>query len=88
MVSSVDSSTFAWFALGFSALVLIVLLPLLVESKRQKVATTAIAVDNASVVGSELTIASLEGKVEKFELDQAIVRRMSEIIAVLPDLEA
>ena len=76
--------------LGVSAFIFIMLLPALLELKRPRDAGPRIIMDDIPITQRFQTreiilLASIEE--EKFGLDQTIVKKIADIIAVLPNLE-
>jgi len=77
--------------LGVSAFILIMLLPAILELKRPRDAGPRIRMDDAVIAqrfqyGEIIPLANMEE--ERFGLDQTIIKRIIDIIAFLPNLEA
>jgi len=69
---------------GASTFILIMFLPALLELKKPKDAGPRRIMDEVIESQSKLKIASIESEVD---FDQALVKKVSEIIAALPNLE-
>jgi hypothetical protein len=87
MVSDQAFTTFISLILGVSAFILIMFLPALLELKKPKDAGSRNVSENASNSMDALSLQSIE-KEEKRRLDTEIAKKISEIIAFLPNLES
>ena len=89
MVPNLNPTAFIMLILGVSTFILIMLLPALLELKRPKDAGPRAIMDNASTVQSQIRektilIVNVE---EEQRFDQALIKKIADIIAVLPSLE-
>lgn len=83
MVADIPS-TFVMVILGVSTFILVMFLPALLELKNPKDPGPRRITKEASVWKVETNLASME---RDFKVDQALIKKISEIIAVLPNLE-
>jgi hypothetical protein len=79
-----NPTTFIMLILGVFTFILIMLLPAFLELKKPRDAGPRIIMDNIIVIPQLKTIV----EEEKFVLDHALFRKIAEILAVLPNLEA
>jgi hypothetical protein len=73
--------------LGATTFILIIFLPALLELKKPKDAGPRIIMEGIAASGSQATTNSLDKIEEECESNKALLRRLAEIIAVLPNLE-
>jgi len=90
MVPNLNPTAFITLILGVSTFIFIMLLPALLELKRPKDAGPRAIMDNTSTIQSQIRektilIVNVE---EEQGFDQALIKKISDIIAVLPSLEA
>ena len=76
------TSIIAVLTLGIPVLILIILLPTILELKKQKDESSHVTMDNISE--GQIQIANIENE-QRF--DSAIIQPLAKIIAVLPNLE-
>ena len=76
------NSIIAVLTLGIPVLILIILLPPILELKKQKDESSHVIMDNISE--GQIQIANIENE-QRF--DRAIIQPLAKIIAVLPNLE-
>jgi len=88
MIPDATPTTFGMLILGTSSFILIMLLPAILELKKPRDAGPRRIMDDAAMSQLGIVLASLEPKEEKMELDLAILKRLADVIAVLPNLEA
>ena len=86
MLENLPQTMFVALAFGVVIFVLFMFLPALLELRRPRDAGPRKIVEDVSA-GRKLEIASME-ETEKIEVDQAIVKRISNILSTLPNLEA
>ncbi len=91
MISNPTPTTLILLLFGVSAFIFILLLPALLELKRPKdagprIITDGIVITQRFQARGAIPLASIEE--EKFGLDQTIVKKIADVIAVLPNLEA
>jgi len=91
MISNPTPTTLTMLLLGVSAFILIMLLPAILELKRPRDAGPRIIMDDAVIAQrfqyrEIIPLANMEE--ERFGLDQTIIKRIIDIIAFLPNLEA
>jgi len=79
-----NPTTFIMLILGVFTFILIMLLPAFLELKKPRDAGPRIIMDNIVAIPQLKTIV----EEEKFVLDHALYRKIAEILAVLPNLEA
>ncbi len=87
MIQDLLSSPMSIMILGASFFTFIMFLPALLELKKPRDAGPRRIVENDRIVRYTPKIASIEQK-EDFVVDTSIIRRLGELIATLPDLEA
>jgi hypothetical protein len=85
MLENVSPTMFVALAFGVVMFVLFMFLPALLELRRPRDAGPRKIVEDVSP-GRKLEIASME-ETEKIEVDQAIVKKISNILSALPNLE-
>jgi len=73
--------------LGVSTFIFIMLLPALLELKRHKDAGPRIIADDAHFIQLRIRSMPLVNVEEEQRFDQVLVKRIADIIAVLPNLE-
>ncbi len=89
MVPNLTPTTFIMLILGVSTFIFIMLLPALLELKRPKDAGPKAIMENTYTIRSPLRETRLIMNVEEEQrFDQALVKKIADIIAVLPSLEA
>lgn len=91
MISNPTPTTLTMLLLGVSAFILIMLLPAILELKRPRDAGPRIIMEDAVIAQrfqsrEIIPLANMEE--ERFGLDQTIIKRIIDIIAFLPNLEA
>lgn len=91
MILNQTSATFILLFSGVITFIIIMLLPAFFELKKPKDAGPRIIMDDVIIMQylpkkELLPLQNMEE--EKFGLDQAIVKRITEVIAILPNLEA
>jgi len=84
LVLNPNPTTFIMLILGVFTFILIMLLPAFLELKKPRDAGPRIIMDNIVAIPQLKTIV----EEEKFVLDHALYRKIAEILAVLPNLEA
>jgi hypothetical protein len=77
-------ATFVMVILGVSTFILVMFLPALLELKNPKDAGPRRITEEVSIWKVETNLASMEKDVK---VDQALIKKISEVIAVLPNLE-
>lgn len=89
MIPTPTLTTFIMLILEVSILISIMFLPALFELKKRKDAGPRLIMNDASVMQTKMRetvlIINLE---EEHRLDQVLVKKMADIMAVLPNLEA
>jgi hypothetical protein len=73
---------------GVLVFIFIMLLPALLELKRPRDAGPRVIIDNTSFIQSQIRASILVADAEGERFDQALINKISEILAVLPSLEA
>jgi hypothetical protein len=91
MIPNPTPTTVAILLFGVSVCIFLMLLPALLELKRPKDAGPRMIMDDITINqhsqrGAMIPLASIEE--EKFRLDQTLVKKIAEVIAFLPNLEA
>jgi len=91
MISNPTPTTLTMLLLGVSAFILIMLLPAILELKRPRDAGPRIIMDDTVIAQrfqsrEIIPLANMEE--ERFGLDQTIIKKIIDIIAFLPNLEA
>lgn len=87
MIQDFLSSPISVMILGASFFTFILFLPALLELKKPKDAGPRRIVESDRILQYAPKIAPIEQK-EDFAVDKSVIRRLGELIAVLPDLEA
>ena len=87
MTASSALISFAELVLGVSVFIFIMLLPALLELKKPSDAGPRMIMDYVGSVQLPLQIAALEESEDKPNLDKAILKKVADLIAVLPNLE-
>jgi len=89
MVPSPTPTTFILLILGVSAFILIMLLPAFLELKRPRDTGPRVIMDNVSALQQRakdtFMIANIE---EEQRFDQALIKKIADVIASLPSLDA
>lgn len=89
MLPNPTTTTFVMLFLGVFIFILLLLLPALIELKRPRDAGPRTIMDNMSEIRPHLAKAALMMNVEEEQgFDQTLVKKIADIIAVLPSLEA
>jgi hypothetical protein len=88
MIPDATPTTFGMLILGVSSFILIMLLPAILELKKPRDAGPRRIMDDSAMSQIGIALSSLEPKEEKIELDLAILKKLVDVIAVLPNLEA
>jgi hypothetical protein len=73
---------------GVSAFLFIMLLPALLELKKPKDAGPRRILEDSTLNQLGIKLVSIERTEEKMELDLTIAKRIAEVMAVLPNIEA
>jgi hypothetical protein len=81
------TSTLAMLIFGASAFIFIMLLPAILELKKPKDAGPRKIMEDADIPRSLTQLAMLERTGGKIELDQTALKKLADIISVLPNLE-
>jgi len=81
------TSTLAMLILGASAFIFIMLLPAILELKKPKDAGPRKIMEDADIPRSLTQLAMLERTGGKIELDQTALKKLADVISVLPNLE-
>jgi hypothetical protein len=87
MVPNPNPTTFAVLILGVSTFIFIMLLPAILELKRPKDAGPRMIVDGVGFIRSAPRDMWIENVEEEQRFDQILVKRIADIIGVLPNLE-
>jgi len=88
MVPNLTPTMFIMLILGVSTFIFIMLLPALLELKRPKDAGPRAIMENASAIQFQIRESILMVDVEEEQrFDQALVKKIADVIAVLPSLE-
>lgn len=82
------TSTLAMLIFGVSAFIFVMLLPALLELKKPKDAGPRKIMEDADIPESLTQMAMLERAEERIEVDQTLLKKIADIISVLPNLEA
>jgi hypothetical protein len=91
MIPNPTPTTVVTLLFGVSVCIFIMLLPALLELKKPKDAGPRIIMDDVTInqhsqMREMIPLASIEE--EKFRLDQTLVKKIAEVIAFLPNLDA
>ena len=81
------TSTLAMLIFGASAFIFIMLLPAILELKKPKDAGPRKIMEDADIPRSLTQLAMLERTGGKIELDQTALKKLADVISVLPNLE-
>jgi len=87
MIPNPTPTTFIMLMLGVSTFIFIMLLPALLELKRPKDAGPRIIVDDAHFTQLKIRSMPIVNVEEEQRFDQVLVKKIADIIAVLPNLE-
>lgn len=89
MIPNPTPTTFILLILGVSTFIFITLLPALLELKRPKDAGPRLIMNDVPVLPPQMRESILIVNVEEdYRFDQTLVKKIADIIAVLPNLEA
>ena len=89
MIPNPTPTTFIIMILGVLSFIFITLLPALLELKRPKDAGPRLIINDVPVLQPQMRESILIVNVEEdHRLDQTLVKKIADIIAVLPNLEA
>jgi len=86
MLENLALTTFVALAFGVVIFILLMFLPALVELRKPRDAGPRKIMDDVIIGESQMKIASIE-KSEEIEIDQALVKKMANVLSVLPNLE-
>jgi len=81
-------TNFTMLIFGVSAFLFIMLLPALLELKKPKDAGPRRILEDSTLNQLGIKLVSIERTEEKMELDLTIAKRIAEVMAVLPNIEA
>lgn len=87
MIPSLTSTTFAMLVFGVFAFIFIMLLPALLELKKPRDAGPRKILENTIVPLTQTQIIMLEKGEEKIVLDQPVMKKLVDVISILPNLE-
>jgi hypothetical protein len=86
MLENLALTTFVALAFGVVIFILLMFLPALVELRKPRDAGPRKIMDDVIIGESQMKIASIE-KSEEIEIDQALFKKMANVLSVLPNLE-
>jgi len=86
MIENLASTTFIALAFGVVIFILLMFLPALLELRRPRDAGPRKIMNDLATYESQMKIASME-RAEEIEVDQALVKKMANVLSVLPSLE-
>jgi hypothetical protein len=86
MLENLALTTFVALAFGVVIFILLMFLPALLELRKPRDAGPRKIMDDIIIGESQMKIASIE-KSEEIEIDQALVKKMANVLSVLPNLE-
>jgi hypothetical protein len=86
MLENLALTTFVALAFGIVIFILLMFLPALLELRKPRDAGPRKIMDDIIIGESQMKIASIE-KSEEIEIDQALVKKMANVLSVLPNLE-
>ena len=86
MLENLALTMFVALAFGVVIFILLMFLPALVELRKPRDAGPRKIMDDVIIGESQMKIASME-KSEEIEIDQALVKKMANVLSVLPNLE-
>jgi hypothetical protein len=87
MIPGSTLTSFATLVFGVSVFIFIMLLSALLELKKPRDAGPRVIINDVAIPQLHVRIAMLEKSEDKVELGQTILRKIADIIAVLPNLE-
>jgi hypothetical protein len=87
MIPNPTPTTFIMLILGVSTFTFIMLLPALLELKRPRDAGPRIIADDARLTQPKIRSMLVVNVEEEQRFDQVLVKRIADVIAVLPNLE-
>jgi len=87
MIPNPNPTELVMLILGVSTFIVFMLLPALLELKRPKDAGPRMIADNISFTRPEIKRILLQSVDEEQRFDQMLVKKIADIIAVLPNLE-
>ena len=86
MLENLALTTFVALAFGVVIFILLMFLPALLELRKPRDAGPRKIMDDIIIGEWQMKIASIE-KSEEIEIDQALVKKMANVLSVLPNLE-
>jgi hypothetical protein len=86
MPGNLDLTMFVALAFGVVIFILLMFLPALVELRKPRDAGPRKIMDDVIIGESHMKIASIE-KSEEIEIDQALFKKMANVLSILPNLE-
>jgi hypothetical protein len=86
MIENLAPTTFVALAFGVVIFILLMFLPALLELRKPRDAGPRKIMNDVATCESQMKIASME-RAEEIEVDQALVKKMANVLSVLPNLE-
>lgn len=86
MLENLALTTFVALAFGVVIFILLMFLPALLELRKPKDAGPRKIMEDIITSESQMKIASIE-RAEEIEIDQVLIKKMANVLSVLPNLE-
>ena len=87
MIPTPTLTTFIMLILGVSTFIFIMFLPALFELKKHKDAGPRLIMNDAPVMQTKMKAVLIVNVEEEYGFDQMLVKKMADVMAVLPNIE-